>query len=121
MVLVLLDYYPELDVAGGTAPLRVGSIEFKVNSPTDRRNEIDSSEWGKVKSHPSIVSRLDKGVLRLVGGKQPIAPKSVSVQPPLFPSAESVILPQLEPEKEPEKESRKKQKAVANATETPNP
>ncbi len=117
MVLVLLDYYPELDVAGGTAPLRVGSIEFKVSSPTDRRNEVDSNEWGKIKSHPSIVSRLDKGVLRLVGGGQPIGFRPTE-KTELSPLIEAPPSSQLEPEKE----SRKKQKTTANATpETSNP
>lgn len=103
MVLVSVDYYPELDIAGGTAPLKVGATEFKVTSPTYRRNEIDSQEWEKIKNHPAIALRIDKGILRLIGGGQPIitsaqftSSQRATLSEPLIQKEESQTQPSLD-------------------------
>lgn len=99
MVLVQVDYYPELDVTGGVAPLKVGNTEFKVLGPANRRNEIDSEEWQKIQKLPSISMRLDKGILRLVGGGQMIQPTKQTKKTETKVSVLTAdILPVAEPE-----------------------
>lgn len=72
MVLVLVDYFPELEIPGGSAALKIGKTEFTMKGPASRTNQIDSQEWEKIKNLPAVSMRLDKGILRLVGGGQPM-------------------------------------------------
>lgn len=101
MVLVQVDYYPELDVAGGVAPLKVGNTQFVVKGPANRRNEIDSEEWKKIQKFPAISMRLDKGILRLVGGGQIIQPTAPSIPQPTIPP-QPEPLPEIPPTPIPE-------------------
>lgn len=96
MVLVQVDYYPELDVAGGVAPLTVGNTRFVLKGPTDRRNEIDSEEWQKIKKLPAISMRLDKGILRLVGGGQIIQPPQQSQNVRTVGNSSQISAPAIE-------------------------
>jgi hypothetical protein len=79
MVLVLIDYFPELEIPGGSASLKIGRTEFSMKGPASRTNQIDSQEWEKIRNLPAVSRRLDKGILRLVGGGQPV--QTIQTQP----------------------------------------
>lgn len=81
MVLVLIDYFPELEIPGGSASLKIGRTEFSMKGPASRTNQIDSQEWEKIKNLPAVSMRLDKGILRLVGGGQPVQTMQAYVAP----------------------------------------